>query len=81
MWVWQSLRKQDVKQDDEKGKKKDGRTPATCVAPEGGEDCGALLCADRGYGQPGTLPACRRFQGICWKCAQALCKDHDSLET
>ncbi|XP_047576986.1 nucleolar pre-ribosomal-associated protein 1 [Lutra lutra] len=34
VWVWQSLRKQDAKQDDEKGKKKDGRTPATCVAPE-----------------------------------------------
>uniref|UniRef100_M3XPW4 URB1 ribosome biogenesis homolog n=1 Tax=Mustela putorius furo TaxID=9669 RepID=M3XPW4_MUSPF len=34
VWVWQSLRKQDAKQDDEKAKRKDGRTPATCVAPE-----------------------------------------------
>ncbi|VCX39316.1 unnamed protein product, partial [Gulo gulo] len=34
VWVWQSLRKQDTKQDEEKGKKKDSRTLAACVAPE-----------------------------------------------
>uniref|UniRef100_A0A452UU67 URB1 ribosome biogenesis homolog n=1 Tax=Ursus maritimus TaxID=29073 RepID=A0A452UU67_URSMA len=34
VWVWQSLRKQDTKQDDEKGKKRDNRTPAACGAPE-----------------------------------------------
>ncbi|XP_005638888.1 nucleolar pre-ribosomal-associated protein 1 isoform X1 [Canis lupus familiaris] len=34
VWVWQSLRKQDTKQDDEKGKKRDHWTPATCAAPE-----------------------------------------------
>ncbi|XP_002929391.2 nucleolar pre-ribosomal-associated protein 1 isoform X1 [Ailuropoda melanoleuca] len=34
VWVWQSLRKQDTKQDDEKGKKRDNQTPAACGAPE-----------------------------------------------
>uniref|UniRef100_A0A8C4LJS7 URB1 ribosome biogenesis homolog n=1 Tax=Equus asinus asinus TaxID=83772 RepID=A0A8C4LJS7_EQUAS len=34
VWVWQSLRKQDAKQDDEKGKQRGDRTPAACVAPE-----------------------------------------------
>uniref|UniRef100_A0A8C4LF28 URB1 ribosome biogenesis homolog n=1 Tax=Equus asinus asinus TaxID=83772 RepID=A0A8C4LF28_EQUAS len=38
VWVWQSLRKQDAKQDDEKGKQRGDRTPAACVAPECGED-------------------------------------------
>ncbi|XP_047651428.1 LOW QUALITY PROTEIN: nucleolar pre-ribosomal-associated protein 1 [Phacochoerus africanus] len=33
VWVWQSLRKQETEQDDEKGKKKGSRTPA-CVAPQ-----------------------------------------------
>lgn len=33
MWVWQSLRKQETEQDDEKGKKKGSRTPA-CVPPQ-----------------------------------------------
>lgn len=48
MWVWQSLRKQDAKQDDEKGKQRGDRTPAACVAPECGEgSVGPLLFADR----------------------------------
>ncbi|XP_077935470.1 nucleolar pre-ribosomal-associated protein 1 [Halichoerus grypus] len=34
VWVWQSLRKQDTKQDDEKGKKRDNQTPTFCVTPE-----------------------------------------------
>ncbi|XP_031314662.2 nucleolar pre-ribosomal-associated protein 1 [Camelus dromedarius] len=34
VWVWQSFRKQETKQDDEKGKKRDSGTPATCVAPQ-----------------------------------------------
>ncbi|XP_046504084.1 nucleolar pre-ribosomal-associated protein 1-like [Equus quagga] len=34
VWVWQSLRKQDAKQDDEKGKQRGDRTPVACVAPE-----------------------------------------------
>ncbi|XP_023375485.1 nucleolar pre-ribosomal-associated protein 1 [Pteropus vampyrus] len=33
VWVWQSLRKQETKQDDEKGKKRANRSPAACVAP------------------------------------------------
>lgn len=44
MWVWQSLRKQDTKQDDEKGKKRDNQTPAACGAPECGECCAGLCC-------------------------------------
>uniref|UniRef100_A0A8C4PJU8 URB1 ribosome biogenesis homolog n=1 Tax=Equus asinus asinus TaxID=83772 RepID=A0A8C4PJU8_EQUAS len=42
VWVWQSLRKQDAKQDDEKGKQRGDRTPAACVAPECGE--GSRFC-------------------------------------
>nr|XP_058921641.1 nucleolar pre-ribosomal-associated protein 1 isoform X2 [Kogia breviceps] len=34
VWVWQSLRKQETGQDDEKAKKRGNRTPATCVAPQ-----------------------------------------------
>uniref|UniRef100_A0AC11DV62 URB1 ribosome biogenesis homolog n=1 Tax=Ovis aries TaxID=9940 RepID=A0AC11DV62_SHEEP len=34
IWVWQSLRKQDAEQEDEKGKKKASRAAAPCVAPE-----------------------------------------------
>ncbi|KAF0880051.1 NPA1P protein, partial [Crocuta crocuta] len=34
VWVWQSLRKQETKQDDEKGKKRGTQTPAACVAPQ-----------------------------------------------
>ncbi|XP_029794526.1 nucleolar pre-ribosomal-associated protein 1 [Suricata suricatta] len=34
VWVWQSLRKQETKQDDEKGKKRGTWTPAACVAPQ-----------------------------------------------
>ncbi|XP_027441652.2 nucleolar pre-ribosomal-associated protein 1 isoform X1 [Zalophus californianus] len=34
VWVWQSLRKQDTKQDDEKGKKRDNQTLTLCVTPE-----------------------------------------------
>ncbi|XP_043449674.1 nucleolar pre-ribosomal-associated protein 1 [Prionailurus bengalensis] len=34
VWVWQSLRRQETKQDDEKGKKRGIRTPAACVAPQ-----------------------------------------------
>nr|XP_006216094.1 nucleolar pre-ribosomal-associated protein 1 isoform X1 [Vicugna pacos] len=34
VWVWQSFRKQETKQDDEKGKKRDSGTPATCIAPQ-----------------------------------------------
>ncbi|XP_057553181.1 nucleolar pre-ribosomal-associated protein 1 isoform X1 [Hippopotamus amphibius kiboko] len=34
VWVWQSLRKQETEQDNEKGKKKGNRTPAACVAPQ-----------------------------------------------
>ncbi|KAM5281325.1 nucleolar pre-ribosomal-associated protein 1 [Ctenodactylus gundi] len=32
VWVWQSLRKQETKQDDEKGKKRSDRTPAAPTA-------------------------------------------------
>uniref|UniRef100_A0A452UTE7 URB1 ribosome biogenesis homolog n=1 Tax=Ursus maritimus TaxID=29073 RepID=A0A452UTE7_URSMA len=46
VWVWQSLRKQDTKQDDEKGKKRDNRTPAACGAPECGECCAGLYDAE-----------------------------------
>ncbi|XP_042854603.1 nucleolar pre-ribosomal-associated protein 1 isoform X2 [Panthera tigris] len=34
VWVWQSLRKQETKQDDEKGKKRGIQTPTACVAPQ-----------------------------------------------
>nr|XP_019585736.1 PREDICTED: nucleolar pre-ribosomal-associated protein 1 [Rhinolophus sinicus] len=34
VWVWQSLRKQETKQDNEKGKKRGNRSPAACVAPQ-----------------------------------------------
>nr|XP_036870514.1 nucleolar pre-ribosomal-associated protein 1 isoform X1 [Manis javanica] len=34
VWVWQSLRKQETKQDDEKGKKRGSQTPATHVTPQ-----------------------------------------------
>ncbi|KAM5278399.1 nucleolar pre-ribosomal-associated protein 1 [Hipposideros larvatus] len=34
VWVWQSLRKQETKQDDEKGKKTGNRSPAACVTPQ-----------------------------------------------
>ncbi|XP_061049977.1 nucleolar pre-ribosomal-associated protein 1 isoform X2 [Eubalaena glacialis] len=34
VWVWQSLRKQETEQDDEKAKKRGNKTPATCVAPQ-----------------------------------------------
>ncbi|XP_058378996.1 nucleolar pre-ribosomal-associated protein 1 isoform X2 [Diceros bicornis minor] len=34
VWVWQSLRKQDMKQDEERGKKRGDKTPAACVAPQ-----------------------------------------------
>ncbi|XP_049713737.1 nucleolar pre-ribosomal-associated protein 1 isoform X2 [Elephas maximus indicus] len=42
VWVWQSLRKQETKQDDEKGKKRDDMTPAASVVPQS-DDAETLL--------------------------------------
>uniref|UniRef100_A0A8C3VSQ9 URB1 ribosome biosis homolog n=1 Tax=Catagonus wagneri TaxID=51154 RepID=A0A8C3VSQ9_9CETA len=41
VWVWQSLRKQETEQDDEKGKKKGSKAPA-CTAPQG-DDAETIL--------------------------------------
>jgi nucleolar pre-ribosomal-associated protein 1 len=37
VWVWQSLKKQEIKQDDEKGKKKGAGTPAAHEAVQRSE--------------------------------------------
>ena len=57
IWVWQSLRKQDAEQEDEKGKKKASRAAAPCVAPESGEGCLQTLLAQaaREPPLPGSL--------------------------
>lgn len=48
MWVWQSLRKQETKQDDETGKKRGTRSAVACGAPQSGEGTmGRLLFAGR----------------------------------
>ncbi|XP_036921159.1 nucleolar pre-ribosomal-associated protein 1 [Sturnira hondurensis] len=45
VWVWQSLSKQDAKQDEEKGKKQGSQAPAACEVPSCGDAETVLLRA------------------------------------
>lgn len=67
IWVWQSLRKQDAEQEDEKGKKKASRAAAPWWAPERCEGClqTPLGPSSPGASSRGACEAPLTLKGAC----------------
>lgn len=88
VWVWQSLKKQDTKQDAEEGKKRGNGTPAACEAPLCGEGSRGVCCLQtepRGQAvrdpcpcSEGGVGGCASDSGRASQVCQALPEDLSS---